>query len=106
MKNAQNKFRKLTNDEVNRSIKAGSIVNHIWVYSKYDTHQRTHNNSIYLTRTIGEPIACIVVKYGSCMCDSDIIKFFGNGSFTDGGVSPDDKENILLRYPCYYYKGA
>jgi hypothetical protein len=106
MKNRQDKFRKLTIDEVQRSIKASNMVSHLWLYSKSDTYQRTHNNSIFLTRTMGEPIACIVVQYDSCMCDDDFKYHFGKDVFIDGGVSPDDKDGVVFQYDCYYYKGA
>ena len=106
IKNKQGQFRKLTIDEVQRSITASNMVSHLWLYSKSDTCQRTHNNSIFVTRTIGEPIACIVVKHDSCMYDGDFQKHFGKDVFIDGGVSPDDKDGVLFQYDCYYYTGA
>lgn len=106
MKNKKGQFRKLTIDEVQRSIKASNVVTHLWLYSNGDTYQRTHNNSIFLTRTIGEPIACIVVKKDSCMYDNDFKKHFGNDVFIDGGVSPADKEGVVFQYDCFYYTGA
>jgi len=66
------------------------------LYSKSNSTQRTHNNSIYLTKTIGEPIACIVTEYDSCICDSSIERLFGKGAFIDGAVSPNDKENMMV----------
>lgn len=92
---------KLTKEQYQRSLKARNI-NHLWLYSKSDTTQRTHNNSIFLTRTIGQPIACLVTEYDSCICDSDIEKLFGKGTFYDGAVSPNDKENMMV--DCFYVK--
>lgn len=86
---------KLTQEQYHRSLKAKNI-NHLWLYSKSDTTQRTHNNSIFLTRTIGEPIACIVTEYNSCICDKSIEKLFGRGAFIDGAVSPNDKECMMV----------
>jgi hypothetical protein len=85
---------KLTNEQYQRSLKAK--MNHLWLYSKYETTQRTHNNSIFLTKTIGSPFACLVVEYDKCICDEDIESIFGKGTFIDGAVSPNDKENMLV----------
>ena len=92
---------KLTSEQFQRSLKAR--MNHLWLYSKNQTTQRTHNNSIFLSRTIGEPFACLVVEYDSCICDEDIQKVFGKDAFYDGAVSPDDKENMNV--DVYYVKG-
>lgn len=83
---------KLNTDQYKRSLNAG--MNHLWVYSKDETTQRTHNNSIFLTRTIGLPFACIVTEYNSNISDNDIKKLFGRNAFIDGAVSPDDKETM------------
>lgn len=93
---------KLTPEQYQRSLKARGM-NHVWIYSKNDTTQRTHNNSIFLSKTIGEPFACLVLEYDGLVCDSDIEKVFGKGSFTDGAVSPYDKENMNV--DVYYVKG-
>ena len=82
---------KLTTDDYKRSLKARNM-NHLWLYRKFDTTQRTHNNSVFLTRTIGEPFACLVVEYDRALCDEDIEKIFGKGAFYNGGVSPEDKQ--------------
>ena len=92
---------KLTSEQYQRSLKAK--MNHLWLYSKNETTQRTHNNSIFLSRTIGDPFACLVVEYDSCICDEDIENVFGKGVFYDGAVSPDDKENMNV--DVYYVKG-
>ncbi len=92
---------KLTKEEIKRSLKSKKV-DHLWLYSRQNTRQRTHNNSILLTRTIGIPVACIVVLRDTCICDEDIEKVFGKGIFIDGAVSPEDKENI--NYDCYYCK--
>jgi hypothetical protein len=92
---------KLTSEQFQRSLKAR--MNHLWLYSKNQTTQRTHNNSIFLSRTIGEPFACLVVEYDGFICDEDIQKVFGKDVFYDGGVSPDDKENMNV--DVYYVKG-
>jgi hypothetical protein len=86
---------KLTQEQFKRSLKAKNI-NHLWLYEKSSTRQRTHNNSIFLSRTIGQPIACLVTEYDSSICDEDIETLFGKGVFIDGAVSPNDKENIML----------
>lgn len=106
MNNVQNKFRKLTKDEVKRSLKATNVVSHLWLYSTTNTTQRTHNNSISLTRTIGDPIAVLITKYDSELCDWDIKDYFGNDFFVDGGVSPNDRDGMMFGFDCYYYKGA
>lgn len=93
---------KLTPEQYQRSLKARGM-NHVWIYSKNGTTQRTHNNSIFLSKTIGEPFACLVLEYDGFVCDSDIEKVFGKGSFTDGAVSPYDKENMNV--DVYYVKG-
>ena len=67
---------KLTTDDYKRSLKVRNM-NYLWLYRKFDTTQRTHNNSIFLTRTIGEPFACLVVEYDRTLCDDDIEKIFG-----------------------------
>lgn len=86
---------KLTTEQYQRSLNAKGF-DHIWLYSRYDTTQRTHNNSIFLTKTIGQPFACLVLEYNSSLCDDDIKIIFGKDVFIDGGVSPDDKENMRL----------
>ena len=92
---------KLTHEQYQRSLK--SKMNHLWLYSKNETTQRTHNNSIFLSRTIGYPFACLVIEYDACICDKDIESIFGKGTFIDGAVSPDDKENMNV--DVYYVKG-
>ena len=92
---------KLTPEQYQRSLKAG--INHLWLYSKNETTQRTHNNSIFLNRTIGMPFACLVVEYDGVIYDEDIEKVFGKGTFYDGAVSPYDKENMDV--DVYYVKG-
>ncbi len=92
---------KLTSEQYQRSLKSG--LNHLWLYRKHDTTQRTHNNSIFLCRTIGQPFACLVVEYNGGFCDADLEEVFGKGTFIDGAVSPDDKENMHV--DVYYVKG-
>ena len=106
MENAQNKkMVKLTKEELQRSLTATNTISHLWLYKRNDTRQRTHNNSGFLTRTIGEPFACLVVKCDSCIYDGDIQDFFGKDVFIDGGVSPKDKEYFIQKFEAYYYKG-
>ena len=92
---------KLTSEQYQRSLTAK--MNHLWLFSNLDTTQRTHNNSIFLTRTIGRPIACLVVERNGSICDEDIEQVFGKGIFIDGAVSPDDKEKMNL--DVFYIKG-
>jgi len=92
---------KLTTEQYKRSL--NSRMNHLWLYSKNETTQRTHNNSIFLSRTIGIPFACLVVEYDGCICDEDIEDVFGKGVFLDGAVSPNCKENMNV--DVYYVKG-
>jgi hypothetical protein len=92
---------KLTRDQYQRSLKPN--FNHLWLYNNRQTTQRTHNNSIFLTRTIGEPFACLVVEQDGAICDADLEKVFGKGTFYDGAVSPNDKENINV--DVFYVKG-
>jgi hypothetical protein len=77
-------------------------MNHLWLYSRNDTTQRTHNNSIFLTKTIGLPFACLVVECDKCIRDEDIENVFGKGTFIDGAVSPPYKENMNV--DCFYVK--
>jgi len=77
-------------------------MHHAWLYSTNDTYQRTHNNSIFLNRTVGQPFACLVVELAGSYLDSDIQKIFGKDVFVGDPVSPDDKENI--RWDVYYVK--
>jgi len=86
---------KLTKEEYQRSLKARNI-NHLWLYSNSTSIQRSHNNSIFLSRTIGCPVACLVTEYDSRICDEDIEKLFGKGIFIDGAVCPIDKECMMV----------
>ena len=92
---------KLTSADYKRSLKAK--MNHLWLYNRSETTHRTHNNSIFLGRTNGYPFACLVVEYDKCISDEAIKKVFGKGVFYDGGVSPDDKEQMSV--DCFYVKG-
>ena len=91
---------KLTTEQYQRSLK--SKLNHLWIYKRQDTTQRTHNNSIFLGRTIGEPFGCLVIEYDSIICDKEIEQLFGKGAFIDGAVSPDDKQG--MRFDSFYIK--
>lgn len=91
---------KLKTEQYQRSLKAN--INHLWLYRKQETTRRTHNNSIFLGRTIGEPFACLVIEYDRVINDLDIERIFGKGYFVDGAVSPDDKEN--MRFDSFYIK--
>lgn len=93
------KARKLTQEEFERSRKARGI-EHLWLYMRQETTQRTHHNSIFLDKTVGQPYACIVVKEDLRFTDSDLQRIFGQGAFYDGAVSPDDLDN--MRFPVYY----
>jgi hypothetical protein len=93
---------KLTQEQYKRSL-SNKNFNHIWLYSKTETSKRTHNNSIFLSRTIGLPFACLVLECNGCMCDADLQKVFGKDVFYDGSVSPDDKVNMNV--DVYYVKG-
>ena len=93
---------KLTRDDYKRSLES-KMMSHVWLYNRYETTQRTHNNSIFMRRTIGDPFACLVVETDKCLSDEAIEKVFGKGVFCDGGVSPDDKEQMYV--DCFYVKG-
>jgi hypothetical protein len=93
---------RLTQEQYKRSLSDKKFT-HVWLYSKSDTTQRTHNNSIFLSRTIGMPFACLVMENEGCMCDEDLQKVFGKDVFYDGAVSPDDKQNMNV--DIYYIKG-
>lgn len=93
---------KLTSEQYQRSLLAKNFT-HVWLYSKNETTQITHNNSIFLSRTIGEPFACLVMEYDGCMYEPNLQKVFGKDVYYDGGVSPDDKQNMNL--DVYYVKG-
>lgn len=92
---------KLNQEQFSRSLKARNM-QHLWLYSTTDTTQRTHNNSIYMTKTIGTPKCCVVVEYDAYLSDEDIRKVFGKDAFIDGAVSPYDKENV--RFESFYLK--
>jgi len=92
---------KLNQEQYERSLKNKNI-NHLWLYRREDTYQRTHNNSIFLNRTTGMPFACLVVEYDRTIYDEDIERVFGKGVFWDGAVSPYDKENMV--YDVFYLK--
>ncbi len=93
---------KLTREQYLRSLSDKKFT-HVWLYSKTETTQRTHNNSIFLSRTIGVPFACLVMEDDGCMCDDDLQKVFGKDVFYDGAVSPEDKETMNV--DVYYVKG-
>lgn len=92
---------KLNNEQYQRSLNAKNI-NHLWLYRREDTYQRTHNNSIFRCRTIGMPFACLVVEYDRTISDEEVEKVFGKGVFLDGAVSPCDKDNMV--YEVFYLK--
>ena len=50
----------------------------------------------------GKPQFCIVVDYDKNLNDHQVEEIFGKGSFINGGVSPDDKEQMV--YDSYYIK--
>jgi hypothetical protein len=85
---------KLNHEQYKRSLKA--TMNHLWLYHKSETTQRTHNNSISLIRTNGYPFACLVIEYDSQLDTIDIENAFGKDVFIDGAVSPDDKDNMQV----------
>ena len=93
---------KLTSEQYQRSL-LNKNFNHVWLYSKNQTTQRTHNNSIFLSKTKGDPFACLVMEWDGCMYDGDLQKIFGKEVFVDGGVSPDAKKNMYV--DVYYVKG-
>lgn len=93
---------RLTQEQYQRSL-SNNYFTHVWLYSKSDTTQRTHNNSIFLSRTIGMPFACLVIERDNGICDADIQEVFGKDVFLDGAVSPDDKENMNV--DVYYVLG-
>jgi hypothetical protein len=91
--NKKMKVIKLTPEDYQRSLNAKGF-NHRWLYSKQNTTQRTHNNSIFLTKTIGMPFACLVEENDSDLQDWDICEAFGKDIFVEGSVSPLDKERM------------
>lgn len=91
---------KLTNEQYKRSLKAK--VEHLWVYNKYTNSKKTHINSFSLNNFKGKPQFCIVIDYDEHIQDQELEKIFGKGSFINGGVSPDDKEQMI--YDSYYIK--
>ena len=93
---------RLTQEQYKRSLSDKKFT-HVWLYSRIETKQITHNNSIFLSRTIGVPFACLVMENEGCMCDEDLQKVFGKDVFYDGAVSPDDKQNMNV--DIYYIKG-
>lgn len=92
---------KLNQEQYKRSLKAGDI-DHIWLYRREDTYRRTHNNSIFLGRTIGSPFACLAIERDRTIYHEEIERVFGKGVFCDGAVSPPDKEN--MKYDVFYLK--
>lgn len=91
---------KLTQEQFKRSLEAK--VDHLWVYNKYINSKKTHRNGMSLNRYSGKPQFCIVLDYDKNITDQDIEKLFGRGCFINGGVSPDDREQMI--YDSYYIK--
>ena len=91
---------KLTQEQFQRSLTAK--VDHVWVYNKNFNSKKIHRNGISLNRYNGKPQFCIVLDYDKNIIDQDLEKLFGKGCFKNGGVSPDDREQMI--YDSYYIK--
>ncbi len=91
---------KLTQEQFQRSLKGN--VDHVWVYNKNINSKKIHRNGISLNRYNGKTQFCIVVDYDKNLNDYQVEEIFGKGHFINGGVSPDDKEQML--YDSYYIK--
>ena len=91
---------KLTQEQFQRSLNAK--VDHVWVYNKNINDKKIHRNGISLNMYNGKPQFCIVVDYDKNLHDYQVEEIFGKGYFINGGVSPDDKEQMV--YDSYYIK--
>jgi hypothetical protein len=91
---------KLTQEQFQRSLKAK--VDHLWVYNKYVNSKKTHRDGISLNMHKGKPLLCIVIDDDKNIYDHDLDKLFGKGCFVNGGVSPNDREQMI--YDSYYIK--
>ena len=91
---------KLTQEQFQRSLNAK--VDHVWVYNKNINSKKIHRNGISLNMYKGKPQFCIVVDYDKNLQDYQVEQIFGKGYFINGGVSPDDKEQMV--YDSYYIK--
>jgi len=91
---------KLTQEQFQRSLKAK--VDHLWVYNKNINSKKIHRNGISLNRYNGKPQLCIVLDDEKNLHDHQIEAMFGKGYFINGGVSPDDREQMI--YDSYYIK--
>ena len=91
---------KLTQEQFQRSLNAK--VDHVWVYNKNINDKKIHRNGISLNMYNGKPQFCIVVDYDKNLHNYQVEEIFGKGYFINGGVSPDDKEQMI--YDAYYIK--
>ena len=91
---------KLTQEQFQRSLKAN--VDHVWVYNKNINSKKIHRNGISLNRYNGKPQFCIIIDYDKHIQDQELEKIFGKGYFINGGLSPNDKEQMI--YDSYYIK--
>ena len=90
---------KLSQEEFKRSLNSNKV-DHLWIYNKSINDKKIHNNGISLNKWNGRPQICIVLDRDSKIQDRDIERMFGKGSFINGAVSPDDKEQMV--FDTYY----
>ena len=91
---------KLTQEQFQRSLNAK--VDHVWVYNKNINDKKIHRNGISLNMYNGKPQFCIILDDEKNIQDHELEQVFGKGFFINGGVSPDDKEQMI--YDSYYIK--
>ena len=91
---------KLTQEQFQRSLNAK--VDHVWVYNKNINDKKIHRNGISLNMYNGKPQFCIILDDEKNIQDHELEQVFGKGCFINGGVSPDDKEQMI--YDSYYIK--
>tara|TARA_R110000803_G_C11752371_1_gene292671 strand:+ start:93 stop:386 length:294 start_codon:yes stop_codon:yes gene_type:complete len=91
---------KLTQKQFQRSLNAK--VDHVWVYNKNINDKKIHRNGISLNMYNGKPQFCIILDDEKNIQDQELEQIFGKGFFINGGVSPDDKEQMI--YDSYYIK--
>ena len=90
---------KLNEDQYQRSLKSRDM-DHLWVYNKNVNSKKIHNFGTSLSKWNGAPQLCIVIDNNENISDDDLSKIFGKGSFINGAVSPDDKEQMA--FETYY----
>ena len=87
----------LNQEQYNRSLKA-TAYGHYWVFNK---NTSTPCKNPLFTLPFG-PSICIVINDEVDICNYELEKLFGRGSYLGGPVSPQDKGGMTG--PVFYIK--